>query len=71
VTLNIYVEDADATFERAVAAGAKPLQRVDTQFYGDRIGWFQDPWGHRWGVATHVEDVSPEKLTERIQAMVG
>lgn len=71
VVLNVYVDDADATFERAVAAGAKPLQRVDHQFYGDRIGWFEDPWGHRWGVATHVEDVSPEELTKRLAAMVG
>lgn len=64
VTLNVYVEDADATFERAVAAGAKPLQPPENQFYGDRIGWFEDPWGHRWGVTTHVEDVSPEELAK-------
>jgi PhnB protein len=69
VTLNVYVEDADATFERAVAAGAKPLQPVEKQFYGDRIGWFEDPWGHRWGVSTHVEDVSPEELAKRREAM--
>jgi len=58
VSLNVYVEDADATFQRAIAAGATPLQPVENQFYGDRIGWFEDPWGHRWAVATHVEDVS-------------
>ena len=69
VTLNVYVEDADATFERAVAAGAKPLRPVEKQFYGDRIGWFEDPWGHRWGVCTHVEDVSPEELAKRREAM--
>jgi PhnB protein len=69
VTLNVYVEDADATFEHAVAAGAKPLQPVANQFYGDRIGWFEDPWGHRWGVTTHVEDVTPEELAKRREAM--
>ena len=71
VTLNVYVEDADSTFERAVAAGAKPLQPVESQFYGDRIGWFEDPWGHHWAVATHVEDVSPEELAKRMEAMGG
>ena len=71
VSLNVYVADADATFERAVAAGAKPLQPVENQFYGDRIGRFEDPWGHHWAVATHVEDVSPEELAKRREAMGG
>jgi len=71
VTLNIYVENADATFERAVAAGAKPLKPVENQFYGDRIGWFEDPWGHRWGVTTHVEDVPSEELAKRRAALGG
>ena len=71
VTLNVYVEDADAAFQRAVAAGATPLQPVENQFYGDRIGWFEDPWGHRWAVATHVQDVSAEELTRRTEAMGG
>ncbi len=65
VTLSIYVEDADATFERAVGSGAKPLRPVETQFYGDRSGQFEDPFGHRWSVATHVEDVSPEEMSKR------
>ena len=71
VSLNVYVEDADATFQRAIAAGATPLQPVENQFYGDRIGWFEDPWGHHWAVATHVEDVSAEELTRRTEAMGG
>ena len=71
VTLNVYVEDAYATFERAVAAGAKPLRPPENQFYGDRIGWFEDPWGHRWGVTTHVEDVSSEELAKRRAALGG
>ena len=52
-------------------AAAKPLQPVENQFYGDRIGRFEDPWGHRWAVATHVEDVSPGELARRTQAMGG
>ncbi len=67
VTLSIYVEDADATFERAVGSGAKPLRPVETQFYGDRSGQFEDPFGHRWSVATHVEDVSPEEMSKRAE----
>ncbi|MDQ4132818.1 MAG: VOC family protein [Actinomycetota bacterium] len=70
VTLSVYVEDVDDVFERAVAAGAKPLRPVEDQFYGDRTGQFEDPFGHRWNVATHVEDVPPEEMAERAaQAM--
>ncbi len=65
VTLSVYVEDADATFERALGSGAKALRPVETQFYGDRSGQFEDPFGHRWSVATHVEDVSPEEMSKR------
>ena len=68
VTLSIYVEDVDDVFERAVAAGAKPLQQVQDQFYGDRTGQFEDPFGHRWNVATHVEDVPPEEMAARAAA---
>jgi PhnB protein len=67
VTLSLYVEDADATFERAVGSGAKPLRPVEIQFYGDRSGQFEDPFGHRWSVATHVEDVSPEEMSKRAE----
>ena len=65
VTISVYVDDVDAVFERAVAAGAKPLRPVETQFYGDRSGQFEDPFGHRWSVASHVEDVSPEEMERR------
>ena len=65
VTLHVYVEDADAVFERAVQAGAKALRPVEDQFYGDRLGEFEDPFGHRWSVATHVEDVTPEEMEKR------
>ena len=69
VTLSVYVTDADAAFAAAVARGAKPLRPVEDHFYGDRSGQFEDPWGHRWGVATHVEEVSQEELDRRVQEM--
>jgi PhnB protein len=54
---------------RAVAAGARPLRPVETQFYGDRTGTFADPFGHVWHLATHVEDVAPDELKRRFAAM--
>ncbi len=66
VTLHVYVEDADAVFDRAVEAGAKALRPVESKFYGDRSGEFEDPFGHRWNVATHVEDVSPDEMAKRM-----
>lgn len=71
VTMMAYVEDVDAVFDRAVKAGAKALRPVETQFYGDRTGTFEDPFGHRWSVATHVEDVSPEEMNKRMAQMSG
>jgi PhnB protein len=68
VSLHVYVEDADATFERALGAGAKTLQPVEDKFYGDRSGSFEDPFGHRWHVATHVEDVPPGEMEKRAAA---
>src|ERR1700751_1117406 len=65
VTLHAYVEDCDAVFERALAAGAKPLRAAEEQFYGGRSGQFEDPFGHRWNVATHVEDVPAEEMERR------
>jgi len=65
VTLHVYVEDADGVFERAIEAGAKALRPVEDQFYGDRLGSFEDPFGHQWSVATHVEDVPPEEMSKR------
>ncbi|WP_035840487.1 VOC family protein [Kitasatospora azatica] len=71
VLLNVYVEDVDAVFARALAAGAKELRPLADQFYGDRSGSFEDPWGHRWSVATHVEDVSPQEMAARAKAAMG
>jgi PhnB protein len=65
VTMHVYVEDVDATFARALAAGATELGAPQTQFYGDRAGQFLDPFGHRWYVATHVEDVAPDEIARR------
>lgn len=70
VSLLLYVEDIDATAERAVAAGATVLKPVQDQFYGDRSGTFADPFGHVWTIATHTEDVSPEELNARFEAMM-
>ena len=68
VSLHVYVEDSDAVFERAVQAGAKALHAVEDRFYGDRSGQFEDPFGHRWNVSTHVEDVPPEEMSKRAAA---
>ena len=71
VSLHVYVEDSDAVFERAVQAGAKALQAVEDRFYGDRSGQFEDPFGHRWNVSTHVEDVPPEEMSKRAAAAMA
>ena len=65
VTISLYVEDVDAVFDAAVAAGATSLHPVADQFYGDRSGQFEDPFGHRWSVASRVEDVSPKEMARR------
>jgi PhnB protein len=71
VTVHVYVEDVDAVFERAIEAGATSVQAVEDQFYGDRSGQFEDPFGHRWSIATHVEDVPPDEMERRVQAMLA
>ena len=69
VSLMLYVEDGDAVVARAVAAGAKLTQPVQDKFYGDRNGSIEDPFGHVWTIATHIEDVSPEDMKRRMAAM--
>jgi PhnB protein len=71
VVISVYVEDVDAVFERALQAGATSLRAVEDQFYGDRSGQFEDPFGHRWSVATRVEDVSPEEMQRRSAEAMG
>ena len=66
VTLSVYVTDVDQTIQKAVDAGAKLLQEVKDQFYGDRTGMVEDPFGHRWHVTTHIEDVPPEEMEQRM-----
>jgi PhnB protein len=69
--LMIYTENADAMVERATSLGAKLLRPVQNQFYGDRSGMIQDPSGHRWVIATHVEDVPPEEMERRAAEAMG
>jgi uncharacterized glyoxalase superfamily protein PhnB len=69
VTLHLYVEDADATFERAIKAGAKVTMPLADQFWGDRYGKLVDPFGHHWSIATHVRDVSMEEAQQAMKAM--
>ena len=65
VTVMVYVEDVDDVFAKALAAGSKEIAPIQDQFYGDRSGQFEDPFGHRWNVASHVEDVTPEEMERR------
>jgi PhnB protein len=65
----IYVEDIDAFAKRAVAAGATVRRPVRDEFYGDRTGQFEDPFGHQWTFSTHVQDVSPEEMKKRMGEM--
>lgn len=69
VSLMIYVEDVDKVFDEAIAAGAKVLRALENKFYGDRAGQIEDPFGHVWTLATHVEDVSAELLQQRLQEL--
>jgi len=65
VSVFMYVEDVDGVVKQAVDAGAKVLMEVADQFWGDRLGTVQDPFGHSWSIATHVEDLTPEEIAER------
>jgi len=72
VTIHVYVEDVDATHRAALDAGATETRPLTDEFYGDRIAQFEDPFGHRWSIASHVEDVSPEEMARRAaEAMSG
>ena len=67
----LYVEDVDAAFHQALKAGARETQPLENQFWGDRFGKLTDPFGHRWMLASHVEDVSPAEMEERMSAAVS
>ena len=71
VSIMIYVEDCDAVFKQAIAAGGTELKPLRDQFYGDRSGALTDPFGHIWGIATHKEDVTPEEINKRIATMAA
>jgi PhnB protein len=68
VNLYVYVKEVDAAVQRALTAGAKPLMPVTDMFWGDRIGGVEDPYGHKWTLATHKEDVAPREMAKRAQA---
>jgi PhnB protein len=65
--LNLYVEDCDATYKKALAAGAESVREPEDQFYGDRSGGVRDKWGNQYYVSTHIEDVSPEEMERRVK----
>jgi PhnB protein len=71
VALFVYVEDVDDVYKRAIDAGAKEVLAPEDHFYGDRVGMFDDPWGHRWNIATHIEDVPPEEMEKRAAEMAS
>jgi PhnB protein len=69
VSIVLYLEDVDTVVNRAVAAGATLLMPVADQFWGDRMGTVADPFGHKWSIATHTEDVAPEEISKRAKAL--
>ena len=71
VMLHLYVTDVDSFFDKAVAAGAGVKMPVQDMFWGDRYGQLEDPFGHRWSVATHVRDLTPEEIRQGMQQMSG
>jgi PhnB protein len=71
VAVMVYVPDVDATYARALAEGATSVSEPSNQFYGDRSAGFLDPFGHRWHIASHVEDVSEEEMGRRMKEMTG
>ena len=70
VGLHVYVEDVDARFAQAVSAGAKAIEPVQDMFYGDRMGMLEDPFGHIWVLLTHKEDLTPDEIKNRGEAML-
>lgn len=71
VTLHLQVDDVDAWFERATAAGAKPVMPPADMFWGDRYGMVEDPCGHRWSIATHIKDLTPEEIQAAVPNSCG
>ncbi len=71
VGIHLYVENVDALYAQALAAGAEVVKAVEDQFFGDRMGTLKDPFGHVWFLSTHIEDLSPEEIGERAAALFG
>lgn len=71
VQMVVYIKDVDSVAKKALAAGMKEVRPVQDQFYGDRMGTFEDPFGHIWCIATHIEDVSPAEMKKRVKAAYG
>lgn len=71
VTIHLYVKDADAVWDNATKAGAKVVVPIDDMFWGDRYGVIEDPFGHRWSIATHSQDLTPEQVMEGAQKAFG
>lgn len=69
VSIALYVPDVDAQFQQALDAGAKEIRPLQDQFYGDRMGTLEDPFGHTWSLGTHIEDLTPEEIGQRLEAM--
>jgi PhnB protein len=65
----LYIKDVDMVFKTAVSLGSKVVKPLENQFWGDRMGTVTDPFGHQWSLATHVEDVTPAQLKERMEKM--
>lgn len=71
VSLMLYMQDVDKVFNRALAEGARETRPIKNQFYGDRSGNLEDPFGHKWTIATHIEDVSPKEMEKRMKAAMA
>jgi PhnB protein len=71
VQLSIYVADVDAVYDKAIAAGATSVRVPEDQFYGDRMAGIVDPWGHRWSLGSHIEDVEDDEMARRATEVMG
>jgi PhnB protein len=71
VALFVYVDDVDDVFKRALEAGASSVEEPEDHFYGDRVAMFDDPYGHRWNIATHIEDVPPAEMERRMAEVLS
>jgi PhnB protein len=71
VTIHLYVEDVDSLYQQALGAGAKVVMPLADQFWGDRYGVVEDPSGHRWALASHVRDMTPQQMKEAADALFG